>query len=190
MYPHHYLLSHDIDWFALVDGIPVHVASNGGLLPRDSYKISQLTSIQNSIQRIEGRYRVGMNVEYLERYLRATESYPGIDEMTPEEFRLMLPEGYDIDRNLSRSLQAYTWSFLQIAAKGFWSFDRIGDDQSDHAFYHLVAWPNEERFPILPEGLRHALEDFESDFGFDRVDPRDIHLQRIPLFRRIHKIRW
>ena len=114
MYHHHYLLSHDINWFALVDGIPVHVASNGGLLPQNSYKISELTRIQHIVHRLEGRYKVGMDVEYLESYLRGMESYPGIDDLTPEEFLLMLPERYEVDRNLSRTLQAYTWSFTWL----------------------------------------------------------------------------
>ncbi len=190
MYQHHYLLSHDIDWFALVDGIPVHVASNGGLLPHDSYKISELTRIQHVVHGLESRYRVGMNVEYLEDYLRETESYPDIDDLTPEEFQLMLPERYEADRNLSRALQAYTWSFSEMAAKGFWSFDRIGDEQRDFAQYHLVAWPSDERNPILPEGLRHILGNYESDWLFNQRRPGDVHFQRFPLFRRIRKIRW
>ena len=190
MYQHHYLFSHDINWFALVDGIPVHVASNGGLLPQNSYKISELTRIQHIVHRLEGRYKVGMDVEYLESYLRGTESYPGIDDLTPEEFLLMLPERYEANRNLSRALQSYTWSFAEMAAKGFWSFDKIGDEQRDFAQYHLVAWPSDERNPILPEGLIHILENYESDFHFDRRRPGEVYFQKIPLFRVIRKIRY
>jgi hypothetical protein len=77
-----------------------------------------------------------------------------------------------------------------MAAKGFWSFDKIGDEQRDFAQYHLVAWPSDERNPILPEGLIHILENYESDSHFDRRRPGEVYFQRIPLFRVIKKIRY
>ena len=189
MYQINYQLTHDIDWFAFIDGIPVHIATNGGLLPHDSYKVKDLVRIQKLVHRMERRYKVGINENYLERYLNEIEAYPGIDEMTDEDFRQMLPERLEINRNHSRAINAYIWSFVEMASKGFLSFDRRVDDEHWVDYYHLVAWPLCDRTPALHEGMYHLMETYSArDIMFS--EPKDsIRFQHLPLFYMMEKER-
>ena len=187
MYRINYQITHDIDWFAFIDGIPVHVATNGGILPHDSYKVRDLVQIQKLVHRMERRYRTGINKDYLERYLNEIEAYPGIDEMSDVYFRQMLPERVEINRNLSLSLNAYTWSFAEMASKGFMSFDRRVDKDNGIDYYHLVAWPLEDRIPALHEGMCHLMETYKAG-GIMYSEPKDsIRFQELPLFCMIEK---
>lgn len=189
MYQINYQLTHDIDWFAFIDGVPVHVATNGGILPHDSYKVRDLVQIQKLVHRMERQYKVGINENYLESYLTETKAYPDIDEMTEENFRLMLPERVEMNRNLSRSLNAYTWSFVEMASKGFMSFDRKVDKDNWVDYYHLVAWPLYDRIPALHEGMYHLMETYKAR-GIMHSEPKgSIRLQHMPLFHMIDKER-
>lgn len=140
MYPLQYQATHDIDWFATINECPVHLASNGGHLPVDSYTVSELVSIQHKVANMQNVFRYEIDEEYLQNYLDEGEFYPDIDEMSDEEFRMIIPERAEINRNYSRSLMAYTWSFIDMAMKGFFSFDRIRNENGIDV-YHLVAWP-------------------------------------------------
>jgi len=52
----------------------------------------------------------------------------------------MLPERFEITNEvaeLSNTILLYSWSFIEMAERGFCSFDRREED----GLYHLVAWP-------------------------------------------------
>lgn len=142
MYPLQYQATHDIDWFATINECPVHLASNGGHLPVDSYTVSELVSIQHKVANMQSVFRYEIDEEYLQNYLDEGEFYPDIDVLSDEDFRMIIPERVEINRNFSRSLMAYTWSFIDMAMKGFFSFDRIRNED-DVDVYHLVAWPKD-----------------------------------------------
>ena len=142
MYPLQYQATHDIDWFATINECPVHLASNGGHLPVDSYTVSELVSIQHKVANMQSVFRYEIDEEYLLNYLDEGEFYPDIDELSDEDFRMIIPERAEINRNYSRSLMAYTWSFIDMAMKGFLSFDRIRNENGIDV-YHLVAWPKD-----------------------------------------------
>jgi hypothetical protein len=152
MYLLNYQYNHDIDWFCKVLEYPVHLASNGGRLPRLSYTINELVELQHMVANMNQSFRCVVNTRYLEDYLQQGRYYEGIDELSEEEFRMMLPEQFEISeeiRNLSRPVLLYAWSFIEMAKRGFFSFDRKDGDGNE---YHLVAWPD-----------RLDLEDFSQD---------------------------
>lgn len=140
MYPLQYQATHDIDWFATINEHPIHLASNGGHLPFDSYTVSELIAIQHKVANMHSTFGYEIDEEYLRNYLDEGDFYSDIDEMSDEEFRMIIPERIEINRNYSRSLMAYTWSFIDMAMKGFLSFDRIKNENGVD-YYHLVAWP-------------------------------------------------
>lgn len=142
MYLLNYQHTHDIDWFCKVLDKPVHLASNGGRLPRLSYTINELVKLQHLVANMNQPFRCVVNTQYMEDYLQQGRYYEGIDELSEEEFRQLLPEQFEITeeiRNLSRSVLLYGWSFIEMAKRGFYSFDRKDDDGNE---YHLVAWPD------------------------------------------------
>ncbi len=142
MYLLNYQYTHDIDWFCKVREYPVHLASNGGRLPRLSYTINELVELQHLVANMNPSFRCVLNTQYLEGYLLQGRYYEGIDELSEEEFRQLLPEQFEISeetRNLSRPVLLYSWSFIEMAKRGFFSFDRKDGDDNE---YHLVAWPD------------------------------------------------
>ena len=85
MYPLQYQATHDIDWFATINECPVHLASNGGHLPVDSYTVSELVAIQHKVANMQSVFRYEIDEEYLQNYLDEGEFYPDIDEMSDED---------------------------------------------------------------------------------------------------------
>lgn len=140
MYRLNYQYTHDIDWFCRVNEVPVHLASNGGILPQRSYTIKKLVALQHKVANMQQNFRCAVNIEYLEDYLQRGEYYAEYDEITREDLRLMLPERFEITNevsDLSNIMLLYSWSFIVMAKRGFYSFDRREED----GLYHLVAWP-------------------------------------------------
>ena len=145
MYRLDYQYTHDIDWFCCVNGCPVHIASNGGHLPADSYTIDELASLQHQVANIKPTFQYEVNSAYLDEYLKNGGFYTNIDNISPDEFRLMLPEGIEIgvqSKSLSRQVLLYSWSFIEMAKRGFFSFDRK-ETHGREDIYHLVAWPKD-----------------------------------------------
>lgn len=155
MYRLDYQYTHDIDWFCRINGAPVHLASNGGHLP-NCYSIEQLVSLQHRVANLRNNYRCAVNIGYLEDYLRQDEFLNNMGEFSDEEYRLMLPEEFELSddiKDLPKHIIVYAWSFIEMAKKGFISFDR-GQNVNGVDIYHLVARPLlENRNPRVLENL-------------------------------------
>lgn len=57
-------------------------------------------------------------------------------------------------RGMNVNLEHYLPSFVRMAKKGFYSFDRTNVDNPEDDHYHLVAWPthsvsNVENIPVV-----------------------------------------
>lgn len=159
MYRLDYQFNHDIDWFCLINGAPVHFASNGGILPGRSYSIKNLIKLQHQISNLEQSFRCSVNVEYIERYLREGEYYADLYNASEEEFRQLLPESFEITNDvaeLPRHLLVYGWSFIEMAKRGFISFDRNKDENT----YHLVAWPADYDFERFDGNVYESLKEY------------------------------
>jgi len=73
MYRLAYQYTHDIDWFCRIKEMPVHLASNGGILPQRSYTIKKLVTLQHKVANMQQNFRCAVNVEYLGNYLQRRE---------------------------------------------------------------------------------------------------------------------
>ena len=170
MYRLDYQFSHDIDWFCRINGVPVHMASNGGHLP-NCYSIEQLVSLQHRVANLGNNYRCAVNIDFLEDYLRQNNYLNNMGELSDEEYRLMLPAQFELSddiRNLPKYILVYAWSFIEMAKKGFYSFDRgLNSDGVD--IYHLVARP------LLGNRSHRELENFN-----------DLHQYRMCCFPPSH----
>ena len=143
MYRSDYLKSHDIDWFCSICGVPVHFASNGGRLPGNSYTIEELTTLQHLVATSEKSYHCPVNRDYIDNYLQRGEYYNELEAISEEHFMRLLPEGFVLDddiKELPRQILIYGWSFIEMARRGFYSFDRCRHENGID-YYHLVARP-------------------------------------------------
>ena len=115
----------DIDWFCAINGIYVHVASAGGNIPNFINNYSVHRPSQRAAEAL-----VDINTD---------------DEIHINEAFL---------RGMNVNLEHYLPSFVRMAKKGFYSFDRTNVDNPEDDHYHLVAWPthsvsNVENIPVV-----------------------------------------
>ena len=115
----------DIDCFCAINGIYVHVASAGGNIPNFINNYSVLRPSQRAAEAL-----VDINTD---------------DEIHINEAFL---------RGMNVNLEHYLPSFVRMAKKGFYSFDRTNVDNPEDDHYHLVAWPthsvsNVENIPVV-----------------------------------------
>jgi hypothetical protein len=116
-YSESYLETHDIDWFCLVNGIPVHFASAGGLLPDWANDREKLRSVQRHVNLLP-------NVIELED-IRVNESLGEHLNLTDEQ------------------LKDYLQSFISMAQKGFISYDKADISNPGNMNYRFVCGPKE-----------------------------------------------
>lgn len=166
MYPPRYQYTHDIDWFCLIDDVPVHLASNGGELPDDSYKASELVSIQRQVPALEPIYKYELNMPYLEQYLNDGR-YDDLRDVDDFLTQSQMPETAEMRGelpNLPLHWRAYCWSFIEMAKRGFFSFDRTVNDKDRDGIYHLVAYPIYDREELIVSGIKSKLVSYDSGY--------------------------
>ena len=126
-YTKFYLYSHDIDWFFVVNGVYIHVASAGGNIPSQINNVNRLREIQYQIEMLQDIY-TNEEIIYNEQAITNIISQTGVEERSQ-----------------------YIESFRAMSRKGFVSFDRtnIGDPEDNK--YHLVCRPKD--LNRKPQGL-------------------------------------
>ena len=124
--PNIYVESRDIDWFAIINGKYIHVASAGGYLPKKINNRKKLRDEQAAVHKLPFIY---------ER-----------DEIIVNE-ELLRKEKHLEDK------EAYIESFVCMARKGFISFDRTNIADQTDSMYHIVCYPNDMKTRVLHIGL-------------------------------------
>lgn len=131
----------DIDWFCILDGTPIHVASAGDLLPdmyADYKSVAFMKSILKSILTLPLVFCYKLNDNYLDNHV-LNEGYEYLGEHDN-------PIGQDMDddwlnimtHNEPLPKKLYSTSFVEMARRGFYSFDKTENKEGE---YHLVAYP-------------------------------------------------
>lgn len=145
MYNYAYQLTHDMDCYFVLNGAPVHVASNGGIVSPKIGTVAELQDMQTQVAQMEGEYKYSLNIPFLSSL--DVEDFPSRedllylnDEDIPFE-HLFNNEEYEI---IPFHWKVYCHSFVEMARKGFWSFDRIGKWRYGIDDYMLVAWPSDQ----------------------------------------------
>lgn len=113
-----YMETHDIDWFCRIGAISIHCASNGGVLPKK------------------------VNVRSVNRKIQ--ETVAAMPEVLDEHEEVIVNERYvreRLENHFSEEAYAqYISSFVAMARKGFWSFDReLNESHND--VYMWIAKP-------------------------------------------------
>ena len=153
---------HDIDWFAKIGDIYVHAMSFGGFIPR---KVDIL----------------GGNVILLYEAYRLEESQDDavvmddyVEKRLHNQYEL---QGVATEEEQTGIRERYLRHFLEMARRGFYSFDR---DVNDLMKYHLICKPTkplaEWQDEIIPEISTSSLVETENTmmlvFGRHKVAER------------------
>lgn len=136
-----YMLTHDIDWFCVVNGIYVHLASAGGILPLSFRDRETLRALQHNVA--------------VAPYIFTEEEI--IDNNTFLDQRFA---------NNPKGRASYVVSFRDMARKGFVSMDRTFLTDPNDVHYHIVSRPrfwNKHRIenieiPAMPVGEKPELD--------------------------------
>lgn len=129
-----YQLTHDIDWFCMIGNTPMHFASNCGLLPDKVNNRDINRDIQEKVALMEAivpdREHILVNTKYLRTRLGENIAEGGFEN--------------------------YVKSFVEMAMKGFISFDRDLDRED---IYVWIAKPDTsievqiENIPVYQEDV-------------------------------------
>ena len=134
LYREDYSLSHDIDYFFRVDDMPVHVASNGGIIPSFIFREVNY-EIQSAVYDMKEHLYVEPVVMSYSNYL----------------------EEYGINRDI---FDTYVDSFKTMAKKGFYSLDRIDAMYNPYSMNILtVCWPSVKNSSLEQTGMINMLPD-------------------------------
>lgn len=130
--------AHDVDWFVLNGECPIHCASHGVLLPNNIYTAVGMQSLQVAVEAMNPSSGFSLNRLAIEQNVGG--HYENIDEdllqtAIPIETAMNIP----YPDNVPIWKKAYSWSFVRMAQRGFFSFDRIEGTNE----YYLVAYPEQ-----------------------------------------------
>ncbi|MBR5678222.1 MAG: hypothetical protein IKX20_08790 [Paludibacteraceae bacterium] len=152
MYNYNYQLTHDMDCFFVLNGRPIHFASNGCIVPSKLGTVNELREIQAHVANMKKQKGFSLNTGFLSFF--NVEDFPDEDLLMNSDLRDFLNENALNNgeyQSLSFSQKLYCRSFVEMAAKGFWSFDSIGWNQNGRDMFALIAKPmdneiNEDAF--------------------------------------------
>lgn len=123
-YTDEYLHEHDIDWFCTINGKPIHAASNGGTLPliiKNNKSINEENQFTAYNRPYNKALRISVNNKYLNMLFKK-------DDNTT-----------DLDIQIRKT--KYLRTFVDMARRGFYSFDRRYYDKYRSNLYIPIAWP-------------------------------------------------
>lgn len=130
----------DIDWYCLVHGTPTHIASMGGLIPKDFRDRKDLRHNQDGVAVMELVEDVNLNVDNIRSQIEEGYSYLE-DEMireTIERVNINNP-GFVYLRDYELPVRLFAATFVEKARRGFRSYARI--EGLEENVYILIASP-------------------------------------------------
>lgn len=155
-YNKNYLFTHNIDWYACIDGTWIYAASRGGLLPGVVNNESMLPKLQGicaNLPDVVNEENIVINQELIRiRYQRAVDFYE-------QRFRDNLEDNHSFQQflqeyNIKVFSQQFSELFVEMARKGFYSFVRVDIDNPFSNKYRLVASPKNGTPTHLSEIIR------------------------------------
>lgn len=156
MYEEEYIKTRDIDWFGVINGRYIHVASCGGMLPSEVMNKKYLRDLQYEVAMLEdvrngdgGQIVIMHNDQYL-------------------------LERFSMYEDSAAAIENYKRSFDTFAMKGFWSFDKEKINNPDDSHYRLISWPTTEVKPLLKSDMRYKKVtenvDFDNPMELESID--------------------
>ena len=130
----------DIDWYCLVDGRPAHIASMGGMIPKEFRDREKLRALQDAVAQIEPFAEISLNLENIQSQIEK-----GYDYLQNEMIRQALEEvnrsntGFVYLDGQELAVRLFASTFVEKARRGFRSFARR--EGADGNEYILIAEP-------------------------------------------------
>ena len=132
----------DIDWYCLIQGKPTHIASMGGMIPKQFRDTAELRRQQDMVAMMDPFVDVSLNMKNIRSQIEDGYGYLQ-DEMIRNEIIELNKNnpGFDYLRDYDLSVRLFASTFVEKARRGFHSF--IRQDSAEGNEYILIAKPSE-----------------------------------------------
>lgn len=151
------IFSSSIDWFIFDYNYWIHGASMGGFLPDntdDRNLLPQFQAICSTMPELMNREDVTINEAPIElRFRRHLDLLDRIQADSEEDEYIFLDE----ERNFDFFKNRYCELFIDMAARGFYSYARIDIDNPLESSYHLIASPSTDAATELKNKMNEYL---------------------------------
>lgn len=149
-------VSLDLDLYAFVNKIPVHIATMGLGIPKVLNDRDTVYDGMSVVSQLEARHGFTINNAIVDK-IKENE-YEYLNLLDDKEVREIIKElpNYDVLKEYDIPTIMYCWSFVDKAAKGFYSFNTVRNKQTGELTHQLIAKPEE---PLVDEG--HVLPSIE-----------------------------
>lgn len=151
----------DIDWYCLVEGRPVHIASMGGMIPKSFREREKLRLLQDAVAKIEPFTEVRLNMEIIHRqvakgyeYLQDESLRRAIENANKNNPGFLFLEGNEL------AVRLFASTFVEKARRGFRSFARKEDGDAKSNEYVLIAEP---ATPVVYKGGAYQLMELKGE---------------------------
>ncbi len=157
----------DIDWYCLIQGKPVHIASSGGMIPEQFRDLKELRFKQDRVANMEPIAEAKLNIENIQ-----TQIQEGYEYLQDEMISAAIVDanrtnpGFVYLRDYELPVRLFASTFVEKARKGFRSYIRKeGVEGKDE--YILIAEPTKPfRFENNQLGLKELECKMKGDDGF------------------------
>ena len=132
----------DIDWYCLIGGVPTHIASMGGIIPKRFRDIERLRYQQDMVAKLNSMEDAVLNMEAIHR-----QTEQGYEYLEDERIRNAIEvaninnPGFAYLSNYNLPIRLYAWSFVEKARRGFRSYARLRSEEGYNE-YVLIAEPS------------------------------------------------
>lgn len=133
MYSKNEQLSSNIDWFCFINEYPIHVASNGSMLPRNFAKVKDMKDVWQVVNSLP----INQDINYELGFVQSLEGYEYLENTDLAKYLEAHIPNWLKKLNLTLKQMLYSWHFLEAARRGFYSF--YWDDEK--MFYRYIAGP-------------------------------------------------
>ncbi len=130
----------DIDWYCLVNGVPTHIASMGGMIPAQFRDREKLRKQQDVVALLVPVMDVNLNIEFIQNQI--AEGYEYLQDESIREAVEIANEnhpGFQYLRDYDLPVRLFASTFVEKARRGFRSFARREGVEGNE--YVLVAEP-------------------------------------------------
>lgn len=157
----------DIDWYCLIQGKPIHIASSGGIIPKEFRDLEELRIKQNRVALMEPIAEVTLNIKNIQSQIQE-----GYEYLQDEMINAAIVDanrnnpGFVYLRDYELPVRLFASTFVEKARRGFRSYIRHeGVEGKDE--YILIAEPTKPyRFEENQLGLKELKCKMNGDDGF------------------------
>lgn len=158
----------DIDWYCLIQGKPIHIASSGGMIPKQFRDLEDLRLKQKLVSMMEPIAEATLYLENIQSQIQ--EGYEYIqDEMITAAIMDANRNnpGFVYLRDYELPVRLFASTFVEKARRGFHSYIRQESVEGIDE-YILIAKPSMPfRFEENQLGLKELKCKMNGDYGFE-----------------------